>query len=372
MEHDWEGTEPPASGSLVLPQLPDTSGARPRLTLIGDVNAKRIDWLEDELVARGMLTGLLAPGGTGKGLYGIHLSVKIAERGERTLFLCSEDALDYIVKPRFEAAGSDGRLAQSLDLALPNGGTRELRFPSDLFLLEQAIEAMQPALVVIDPMMGYLDTGLKLSENNHVRSVLGPLIELARKSGAAILPVYHLGKDRSRGAVGSVAFEDACRQVLTVARDDEDEDVRHLELTKTNTGRSGYGRKLRIVEVPITIDGETVPMAKLVDEGRSGKSVAKLLAKQGGPGPDPMMRAVARRAISEMVKAAEGRGVSSAEIYELVMQQAGVSKATVHRAFQELREDDLIGANPHRDEGGHVTSWEWYARPALLLDAGED
>ena len=230
------------------------------------------------------MTGLVAPGGTVKGLYGVHLAAKLAERGERTLFLCSEDALAYIVRPRFEAAGCDAQLALALDLELDDGTHRNLRFPSDLPLLREAIVEVEPTLVVVDPVASYLDSGLDMAKNNQMREVLQPLISLAGEFEIAIVPVYHLGKDRGRGALGSVAFEDACRCVLTAARDDEDEDVRHVEVTKSNVGPTGYGRKLRIVEVPLEIDGETVDVAKLVDEGRSGKCVPKLLAAQGHAG----------------------------------------------------------------------------------------
>jgi hypothetical protein len=345
---------------------------RMRLTVIGDVEPKRIVWVEDGLVARAMLTGLVAPGGTVKGLYGIHLAAKLAERGEKTLFLCSEDALNYIVRPRFEAAGCDGHLAFALSIETAKG-TRALHFPSDLAVLEDAIGKVEPRLVIIDPIASYIDSGLDMAKNNQVREILQPLIMLAAEADNAIIPVYHLGKNRQRGAIGSVAFEDACRQVLTAARDDEDEDVRHLELTKTNIGRTGYGRKLRIVEVPLEIEGEMVNVAKLVDEGRSQRSVHELLesAKHGGPGPDPTQRQAARDLLSELLVAAEGEGLRAGEVRERVEQETGVSQATIWRAFDEMRGEGLVGARPEKDTYGSITGWWWFAKTALLVGRGD-
>ena len=60
--------------------------------------------------------------------------------------------------------------------------------------------------------------------------------------------------------------------MLTAARDDDDEDVRHIELTKSNISPTGYGRKFRIVGVPLEIDGEIFEIAKLVDEGRLARA----------------------------------------------------------------------------------------------------
>src|SRR5204863_2868372 len=192
------------------------------------------------------------------------------------------------VKPRLVAAGCDGDLAIALEIAAKEG-TRNLRFPSDLPDLAEAINVVQPALVIIDPIASFIDRGLDMAKNEQMRSILQPLITLAQESNAAIVPVYHTGKAR-QGALGSVAFEDACRFVLTAAKDDEDEDVRHVELTKSAVGRTGEGRKFRIVEVPIEIEGEALGVAKLVDEGRSAKSVQQLLQASARPGPEPVQR----------------------------------------------------------------------------------
>ena len=116
--------------------------------------------------------------------------------------------------------------------------------------------------MIIDPIASFIDRGLDMAKNEQIRSILQRLIALAQESNASIIPVYHTGKAR-QGALGSVAFEDACRFVLTAAKDDEYEDVRHPELTKSAVGRMGEGRNFRIVEVPVEIEGETSGVAKL-------------------------------------------------------------------------------------------------------------
>jgi hypothetical protein len=374
---DWcdSDIDPEAFRALVgqAPELSPNGKVRARahLTVIGDVAMRRVEWVEDGLIAQGMLTGLVAPGGTVKGLYGVHLAAKLAARGERTLFLCSEDALNYIVRPRFEAAGCDARLAYALDVNTETG-TRNLRFPSDFPVLADAIADVRPTLVIVDPVASYLDQGLHMSRNNEVREVMQPLIAIAADTGAATIPVYHTGKDRTRGALESVAFEDACRFVLTAARDDEDDDVRHIELTKANTGRTGYGRKLRIVEVPIAIEGETVNVAKLVDEGRSNKSVQDLLAKGTTRGPDPTKREGAERVLREVLIDAAGEEVNADETKQRVADEAGVSPVTVWRAFTELKDAGLAGAKPIKDEHGTILEWRWYAKAALLLGRDDD
>ena len=344
----------------------DAAAERPRLTRIADVTPRRVEWLEENLIARDMLTGLVAPGGTVKGLYGIHEAAKLATRGERTLFVCSEDALDYIVRPRFQAADCSAELAYALSIETADG-ERVPRFPSDLPLLAQAVDEIEPLLAILDPVASYIDPGLDMGKNNEMRLILQPLITLGRDLHVAILVVYHLGKHRDRGAIGSVAFEDACRQVLTAACDDEDEDVRHVELTMSNIGPTGFGRKLRIVAVPLEIDGEVVEVAKLVDEGRSWKSVHSLLAKKGPSGPEPEKRKLARDLLVNALVAAGTSGVNAEEAKRVVAEKAGVSAVTVWRAFAELKGEELAAGEPIRDEFGSILEWRWVAKLALLV-----
>ncbi len=344
------------------------------VTSLRDVEAKLVTYLDEHgLIPRGMLTAVVAPGGTMKGLYSTHETAKLGKKGERTLLLYAEDDLPYIVKPRFTAAGVDDTdgLIFFLGPRQTDEGPRPLHFPADVPLLEEAIAKVRPALVVIDPLASYIDASLEMNQNNQVRAVLQPLIELAKRTGVAIIVVYHTGKDRGRGAVGSVAFEDACRHVLTAAKDDEDEDVRHLEITKSNIGPTGYGRKFRIVGVPLLIEGEMVEVAKLVDEGRSNKSVHDLLDAKKRRGPDPTKREAAREALAEILCSAHPDSVNADELKKQVAEQVDVSPATVWRAFDEMRQDELVGATPVRDEYGTITEWRWFAKSALLLGRGE-
>jgi DNA invertase Pin-like site-specific DNA recombinase len=123
--------------------------------------------------------------------------------------------------------------------------------------------------------------------------------------------------------------------------------------------------------VAIVIDGETVNVAKLVDEGRSGKSVLGLLGKRGTPGPEPEKRELARSALVEMLIAAGTEGVNANETKTSIADAIGVSQQTVWRAFTELREDELATGTPIRDEYGSIEEWRWSAKTALLLGRGD-
>ena len=60
-------------------------------------------------------------------------------------------------------------------------------FPSDLPLLGQAIEDVQPQLVIIDPIASYIDAGLDMGKNNELRLILQPPITLTERHTATKL-----------------------------------------------------------------------------------------------------------------------------------------------------------------------------------------
>ena len=77
--------------------------------------------------------------------------------------------------------------------------------------------------------------------------------------------------------------------------------------------------------MPLEIDGETVEVAKLVDEGRSGKSVQRCSPGRGPPGPEPEKRELARELLIEALVAAGTDGCNADETKALVAEEAGVS-----------------------------------------------
>jgi hypothetical protein len=142
-------------------------------------------------------------------------------------------------------------------------------------------------------------------------------------------------------------------------------------VTKSNIGPTGYGRKFRIVEVPVEIEGKMVKVAKLVDEGRSNKSVLELLMRRTTPGPEPEKRDLARNALVDLLVAAAGKSINAKETKQAVAERAKVSGQTVWRAFSELRDEGLAGADPTRDQHGSIIEWSWFAKTPLLVGRGD-
>lgn len=89
--------------------------------------------------------------------------------------------------------------------------------------LDEALERADARLVVLDPIMSFLDSSVICASDQSVRRALAPLLRLAEKHRCALLMQRHLNKQgggralyRGLGSIGFVAF---CRFAMLVARD---------------------------------------------------------------------------------------------------------------------------------------------------------
>jgi AAA domain len=110
--------------------------------------------------------------------------------------------------------------------------------PADLDLLEQAIVRTDARLVVIDPVMAFLDQSVMVNSDQSVRRTLAPLARLARIHRCAVLLVRHLNKQGGFHALyrggGSIGLLAACRSGWLIGRDPHVPERRILAQVKNN------------------------------------------------------------------------------------------------------------------------------------------
>lgn len=313
-------------------------GGRAKLIDLATVEAERITWWIHGYIPKGLSMMLAAPGGTVKGLYTMHVAKQITdEEAGPVLYLGSEDNLASIIKPRAIAAGIDPARFIPLRAVEPDGTERPLRFPRDVAILEDAVEQSGASLVVIDSGVEHLEEGLKSNSTEDVRRFMSPINDLCERRRVTVLIILHTNKTRDAAGTdrvsGARAWVDAQRHTLLAAPDDEDADVRHVEVGKTNISTRGLGRQFRIetrdVEVRDRDTGEMVlePIPYLVDEGVSTKDVERLLRPkkerseeeaEGGGVDDTILNFLADA----------GEPVESKEVDRAVSELAGVAERT--------------------------------------------
>jgi hypothetical protein len=102
-------------------------------------------------------------------------------------------------------------------------GGEPISFPAHAAFLDEALARTRARLVVIDPIVAFLEPSILDSSDQSVRRALLPLAQLAAKHCCVILLIRHLNKrggSRSlyRGS-GSIGFLSACRSGWLIARD---------------------------------------------------------------------------------------------------------------------------------------------------------
>jgi hypothetical protein len=196
-----------------------------------------------------------------------------------TVFVVAEDDFDTVLKPRLVAA--EANLDHIRCLGWRRKGTEDaLRIPDDVPVLQQHLATMQVGLVVVDPLLSHLSAKTNSHIDHEVKLALRPLMQMAQRLGCLVLGNGHFGKEKGAGTrratMGSTAFTNTPRVGLAMAYDDEDPDVRVVEVIKSNIGPKGFGRNYRLKTVRLESLDEPIPL--LVAEGAATKAIDALIA----------------------------------------------------------------------------------------------
>jgi hypothetical protein len=217
------------------------------LLRLSSVTPRPIDWLWPNRLALGKLALCDGDPGLGKSLMTLDLSARLttgrpfpddapSPGPANAILLNAEDGIDDTVVPRLRALGAD--LDRIFTFFPESNHAAAISIPSRLDLLDDLLVRTSARLVVIDPILAFLDTGVQVSSDHSVRRALAPLAALAERRNCVILLVRHLNKNRSayyiyRGA-GSIGFLAVCRSAWLVAPDPHDPDKRILAQLKNN------------------------------------------------------------------------------------------------------------------------------------------
>jgi hypothetical protein len=209
-----------------------------------------------------------------------------------------------------------------------------------LDVIEMAIVEHRPALVIVDPIIAYVE-GKDTHKANEVRSLLAPLAALAESYKTSILAIRHLNKGTAKAAYrgqGSVDFLAACRSAFLAGEDPENPGQKVLCHIKANLGP------------------KTSSLTYTIDEGRFlwGEESA-LTAEQVLAVPaDISERSKLDEAKVFLQDVLSDGPIASAEV-EKDAKGAGIASATLKRARAAL------GIKPTKASFGG--GWLW-SRPA--------
>jgi putative DNA primase/helicase len=161
------------------------------------------------------------------------------------VILSGEDTRDVVLSRGAAAGGDCGRIhvvRPALDDMLgarPRPATEErLLLPRDLSRLRDLLERTGARLLIIDPLVAFLDKSVQWHMDQSIRRVLLALAQIAEELGAGIVLIRHLNKQAHLKAIyrgsGSIALIGNARAGLLVVADPERPERRLLVSQKSN------------------------------------------------------------------------------------------------------------------------------------------
>jgi hypothetical protein len=331
-----------------------------RLTSLEDVTMRRARFAWTSRIPLGTITLVAGLPGFGKSHLTVHLGARITRgqlegdlRGAPSdiVVASAEDALEFVLKPRFVAAGADIARVYSIKLGR-DGVDLGISIPDDIEGIKRRLVATEARLLVIDPLLAHIPMRVDGHKDQHVRTALAPLSRMAEELDIAVVCVMHLNKretaDLFSRVGGSGGFTAAARSALLVAEDPDDADVRVVAHGKSNLTPTAESLAFRLEGIelpnPDPEDPEPIEVAKVVIIGDSDRDVESLLEKRSSSaGSD------AKAWLAQYLAA----GPVLAETLFKDGREAGHSKRTVERAKKAL------GVKSDR-EGGIGGSGRWF------------
>jgi hypothetical protein len=337
-------------------EAPDED-AIPIGTWMSEIEPERIEWLWDRRLPLGKITMLDGDPGRGKSMILYDLAARVTtgkplpdgqplEKGGALIVSMEDGAADTIV-PRFLASGGDPTRAKII------GSEQPLMIPDDLDRLERAIRQTNARFVAIDPVMSFLADNVNTNSDQQVRRALQPLVDVAERTGAAIVLCRHLNKSSGGETIyrgqGSIGFIGIARSGLMAGGHPDEEDVFVLAGAKGNLAKKPDSLAYRI-KGAVTPDG--VPTATVEYLGISAVTADQMNA---APGEERSALTEAKEFLRDVLRAGPVWGKQ----IKKEASEADIAWRTVERAKAELK------VQTYKDTGSG--KWMW-----VLPGAPED
>jgi hypothetical protein len=328
-----------------------------QLSAVGNLESRPIAWLWSGRLALGKLAMLDGDPGLGKSLVTLDLCARLSTGRpfpdgaagpgrSAALVLNGEDSAEDTIRPRLQALDAD--LQRVFVLHAEDAPAAEpLRLPEHISVLDDALSRTGARLLVIDPIVAFLDPRIQSSNDASVRRALAPLAQLADRRGAAVLLVRHLNKSPGRSPIyrggGSIGLLAACRSGWLIARDPEQPAHCVLAQVKNNLAPPQSNLAYRVEKC----EAEVLTLSWL---GPSDWSAAQLLA---GVPRNPPRRLLPRERAREFLEGFLRDGPRTSRDIWTAALPLGLTERTLERVKQEL----AIRSVRLWADGQHLSYW---------------
>lgn len=247
---------------LIERGLLNTPKTRLTMTCFRDIEPKPINWLWPGRIPEGKLTIFVGEAGVGKTMTAIDVAARIStgaawpdapaedREAAEVIIMSAEDDPHDTLRPRLDVAGADVDNVHHMrasDIDMNTVSVTEHLQDLEVMLLQNP----QIRLFVIDPLNTFMGDGVNTHKESDVRRALHPFMDLASRTGVAILAVMHPNKSETASAVnrtsGSTAFVAIARTVWMFGKDREDEARRYMLPVKNNIADDSAGLAYSVV-----------------------------------------------------------------------------------------------------------------------------
>ncbi|MDA2937033.1 AAA family ATPase [Acidobacteria bacterium AH-259-A15] len=313
------------------------------LIQLSTVEAEEVEWLWHPYIPLRKVTLIEGDPDLGKTWLTLAIAASVSRgkplpksegNGEaaNVLILSAEDGLADTIKPRLESLGADcSRIFAVTELlCLDDEGFDHL---------ERYIQETKSIVGFIDPLFAYFTADTDIHRANETRSVMAKLAQIAEQHECALVCVRHLTKSSKSKSIyrgiGSIDLTAACRSVLMVGRDPDDQTRRAVAHIKSNLAESGPAIGYQIVDGNFEWTG----VCELTAE--------RMLAPDNGENISALDEA--KDFIKDLLK--DGPVLSN-QVYEEA-KRSGISKSTLNRAKKQLK-------IPRHKTGKSFEKAEWF------------
>lgn len=332
---------------------------RVKLTPATSIKTETIEWVIDQWIPTGMLTLLAGREGIGKSTIACDWVSMLSRKGVKCAYLNSEDSRSYTVKPRLQAAGANLDNVFFIDVETETGNEGHLKLPQDTNLLFDALNDNGVKFVVLDAAKSSMDPKLDGYKDDHVRQFLEPLAAAADRYGITVVGLAHFGKaegkDTGKLLLGSIAWSQIARSVLSAAMDDDGRLI--VSNTKANLARGIVSREAHLVSRPVVLDDGTFTELGAIEWGEFTDTVAtELLDRQTDEDADD--RTDAEMWLEDYLT--ERGPTPRPEVLKAAKKAGVASEPTIKRAFKKL--------DGHSEPGGFPRTAVW-SLPSRIMPA---
>jgi RecA-family ATPase len=110
------------------------------------------------------------------------------------VIVTTEDDWEATVKPRLAAAGADLNKVYRVEAVQADGLEDILSLPNDLAELERIVKENDVALIVLDPLLTFVNKKLDTHKDAEVRQALEPVGRLAHNTRSSLIGLIHVNK----------------------------------------------------------------------------------------------------------------------------------------------------------------------------------